>query len=221
MKKILAFVLLVMSLMTFTACVSDKEDVAVTQTQVEYVLTVNTETTGEIKSDVSMDEKKITLGDKEYEFPVLIADLIDDGWYFDENARERLQEMEGGALASGDEAELQDMNLYHDEYGVRLMLLMVRNETDTEQLLRDCYLTKFGLNNSMMEDPAKVNVVLPGGITWHSTAADVVSVYGDAENNTSFYQVVHNGSTADYFGKLFSVNFTFFEDGTIEYICFY
>lgn len=230
MKKIIALALVMASLVTFAACSKyNKEDESAptdntasqaTQVPFEYVLSVDTTKKGVVKENVPINEKKVTIGNKEYEFPVAISELIDDGWYFDENMQERMQLM-GGTVAAETVENLSDMNLYHDEYGARLMLLMISNDTDKEQLIRDCKLDKFGINVSMMNDPSKVNLVLPGGITLQSTAADVLMVYGTTDNSPNFMQVKHDGSAADYFGELYSVNFTFFEDGTIEYICFF
>ena len=226
MKKIIALALALMSLVTFAACNDRNQETEgestteVTQAPFEYVLAVDTTTKGVVKENVPINEKKVTIGNKEYEFPVAISELIDDGWYFDENMQERMQ-LVGGTVAADSVENLSDMNLYHDEYGARLMLLMVSNDTNEEQLLRDCTLDKFGINVSMMNDPSEVNIVLPGGITLQSTAADVVEIYGESENNPYFMNVKHDGSSAEYFGELYAVNFTFFEDGTIEYICFF
>lgn len=217
MKKIIALILIIMALSSFAACDGQKNNTDKPQPmEVEATLAVDTDATGIVQSAVAIDSKRITLGDKEYEFPVVVSELVDDGWYFDENVRENLEPVDASVTK-----ELYDMNLYHDEYGMRLMLLEARNDKAEEQELRDCYLTKIGINRSMMEDPEKVNIVLPGGITFKSTAADVLSIYGTSEDHPNFYMAELNGSSADYIGEAFSVSFTFFEDGTIEYICFY
>ena len=214
--------LVLASLMAFAACAANNsEETTTTQLAIEDGLTVDIETTGVTVKDVPMDTKKITIGEKEYECPALISDFIDDSWYFDENAIEKMNLEYNGEIEANTTTELLDMNLYHDEYGFRMMMLEAKNDSEEVQLLRDCYLTKIGINRSMMEDPEKVNIILPGGITWQSTAADVLSVYGTEEEHPNFRQVDLNGSTADYIGETFSVSFTFFEDGTIEYICFY
>ena len=229
MKKIFALFLVIASLASFAACArynnetgksssEDNKNTTVTQVPFEYALAVDTTTKGVVKENVPINEKKVTIGNKEYEFPVTLSELIDDGWYFDENMQDRMQ-LVGGTVAADTVENLSDMNLYHNDYGVRLMLLTISNDTDKEQLLRDCKLEKFGINISMMDDPSKMEFVLPGGITFQSTAADVVNVYGAAENNQNFIMVKHDGSTADYYGELYAVNFTFFEDGKIEYIC--
>ncbi|MBR3971966.1 MAG: hypothetical protein IKJ83_03685, partial [Ruminococcus sp.] len=172
MKKIIALILIIMALSSFAACDGQKNNTDKPQPmEVEATLAVDTDATGIVQSAVAIDSKRITLGDKEYEFPVVVSELVDDGWYFDENVRENLEPVDASVTK-----ELYDMNLYHDEYGMRLMLLEARNDKAEEQELRDCYLTKIGINRSMMEDPEKVNIVLPGGITFKSTAADVLSI---------------------------------------------
>lgn len=216
MKRIIALMLLIVAFSSFAACTGEKNGKSEIQPmEIEATLAVDTDARGVVQTDMPLENKRIILGNKEYDFPLVVSELIDDGWYFDENARERLEPI--GANVS---TELYDMNLYHDEYGMRLMLLSIRNDSDTEQELRDCRLTKIGINRSMIEDLEKVNIVLPGGVTFKSTAADVVDIYGTVDNKGIFYAVELNGSSADYIGELFCVNFTFMNDGTIEYICF-
>ena len=219
MKRIIVLLLVLLMVVLSAACTDQTKNDKDTEKNntpmvVEPTLAVDVNATG-IVADTPIDDRKITLGDKEYEFPILVSQLTDNGWYFDENARENLEPVEANA-----NKELYDMNLYHDEYDMRIMLLSAKNESDKEQELRDCYLTKIGINRSMMEDPEKVNIVLPGGVTFKSTAADVLRIYGPAENNPNFFLVELNGSSADYIGEDYTVNMTFFEDGTIEYICF-
>lgn len=216
MKRILALALIVIALLSLVACAQPKDDTSKVQPmEVEATLSVDTDATGVVQENSPANSTKITLGDKEYEFPVVVSELVDNGWYFDENVRENLEPVDAST-----KKELYDMNLYHDEYGVRLMLLEAKNDTTEEQELRDCYLTKIGINRSMMEDPEKVNIVLPGGITFKSTAADVLRVYGTSEEHPNFTAAKLNGSTADYICEQYSISFTFYEDGTIEYICF-
>ena len=216
MKKLIALLLIIITLVSFAACGAQGDNnTKVQPMEVEATLSVDTDATGVVQEISPVNGTKITLGDKEYEFPVVVSELVDNGWYFDENVRENLEPVDASI-----KKELYDMNLYHDEYGVRLMLLEAKNEMSEQQELRDCYLTKIGINCSMFEDSEKVNIVLPGGITFKSTAADVLRIYGTSEEHPNFTAAKLNGSSADYICDKYSVSFTFFEDGTIEYICF-
>lgn len=218
MKKYIAIILMLVFCMAFAGCADNETaetNVSATQIEVLPTLSVDVESTG-VVSETPMDQKKIIIAGKEYDFPFLASDLIDDGWYFDEYVRENLAPVEADTIKN-----LSDINLYHDEYGFRIMLLLADNSGGEEKEIRDCLIAKIGINSSMSDNPENIDIVLPGGITWQSTAADVVSVYGAAENNPNFLQVKFDGCSADYFGELFSVNFTFFEDGSIEYLCFY
>ena len=214
MKKIILWVLMIVAIFSFAACAN--EDESDTRVTVLPTLSVDTEATGVVQESATAEKKAVTIGEKEYEFPVLVSDLIDDGWYFDDSVQTRLDTVEANTIAA-----LPDISLYHNEYQFRIVLIEVNNDSDAEKPVRDCKLIKVGVNGSAAVDASKIKFVLPGGITWQSTAADVVSVYGTAENHPEYFsKVKHMGSTADYTGDLFSVSFTFFEDGTIEYICF-
>lgn len=220
MKKLIALVMLVLVLASFTACTSDnnKDDDNKIQT-ILPTLSVDMDATGVVaENPAPMDSGKITLGNKEYTFPMLISELTDDGWYFDENARERLAEME--LIPANSTETLADMNLFHNEYagGMRLMLLGVYNDGDEEAELRDCYLGAMAVNATMAANPEDINIVLPGGITFNSTASDVVAAYGDSYDHPEFLGAQLDSSSAEYRGNNFNVSFTFEEDGRINYI---
>ncbi|MBE6738396.1 MAG: hypothetical protein E7566_07090 [Ruminococcaceae bacterium] len=220
MKKIVVLALAVLMLASVTACTSEnnksKDNTSIT---VLPTLAVDMDSTGVVaENPAPMDSGKIIIGNKEYVFPMLVSELTEDGWYFDENARERLSEME--LIPTRSTETLADMNLFHDEYagGLRLMLLGVYNEGDEPAELRDCYLGAMAVNATMAANPEDINIVLPGGITFKSTASDVVSVYGDADNHPDFFGAQLDSSSAEYRGEYFNVSFTFEEDGRINYL---
>ncbi len=215
MKKLLALALVVLLLASLGAC-GEKE---VSENTATTILDVDVDATGvTIENPAPMDSSKITIGNKEYEFPMLVSELTEDGWYFDENARERLSEME--LIPAKSTETLQDFSLFHDEYagGLRLMLLGVYNEGDEPAELRDCYLGAMAVNATMAANPEDISIILPGGITFNSTAKDVIAAYGDNNNHPHFIGAKLEGSSADYRGENFNVSFTFEADGRINYL---
>ena len=222
MKKHIAIILMLVFCMALAGCADNETaetNVPATQIEVLPTLAVDMDATGIVANEPApIDSGKITIGDKEYVFPMLVSELVDDGWYFDENARERLAEMD--LVEAKSTRTIDDFNLFHDEYadGFRLMILGVYNDGDEPAQIRDCYLGAISVNATMVTSPEKLNLVLPGGVTWKSTAADVVSIYGNAENHPYFYFAKLEGSSADYTGEHFNVSFTFDDDGKINYL---
>lgn len=173
---------------------------------------VDTTTKGSIKEGAaSINEAKITLCGKEYAFPVKISDLIADGWYFSENqdVSEKVP-AESVAMTNG-------IYLFSAD-GSEITIGEICNELTEEAGIEDCLITRVSLD---VEWEDITDFVLPGGIIADSTAADVLSVFGnpnEAEGFESGYNLDDQLSYENNEESGLTYHFTFNEDGTL-YSC--
>lgn len=214
MKKLLAVVLLTVVLTGTVGCSSEKEqtndqpkaqsEVSGEQNVIEDVQPeIEEEKKFDIKEIVNKDgqafipdlsisgitekaplnSKEVKLSGKTYTMPIKISDLIADGW-----------ELSAGSFKNEfkpkTKTSLVSFAMKNSE-GAFVDLIEAYNDTDSVQKLEDCLLTGFSISN-LDSDSSKADFVFPGGIVKGSTAADVVSVYGDPNNSEFFTEYSYN-----------------------------
>jgi len=81
MKKIIAIMLVILAVLSLTACSSSRDaQEQTTQTEYKPTLEVDTEKKGIIaENPTPIDSGKITIGKREYTFPMLVSELTEDG----------------------------------------------------------------------------------------------------------------------------------------------
>ncbi len=166
------------------------------------------ETKGNIKDGVSVNSDEVTICGKTYSFPVKISDLLSDGWYLPKNV-EFDNEFEAKKITN-----LVSFYLYYED-GSEIALSQLYNDTDKVQKIEDCILTGFDIYTYK-----DVNFVFPGGITDKSTAADVLTVYGDPNKTTAFESGYNLEKQLTYVGHKdtgFRLSYTFNEDGSLYF----
>lgn len=174
--------------------------------------TVDTTATGEIKNDAEpISSNKISLGDKTYAFPMKMSELMADGWSLSEGY-EYENEFEPNTTTN-----LISYNLKSSD-GTEIMLDQVRNDSTTVKGIEDCVLTGFHIDEYYFSE--NFDFVLPGGITKDSTAADVLSVFGDPNKTSDFkgysYNLDDQLTYDQHSVSNICYSFTFYEDGTLS-----
>lgn len=177
-------------------------------------LTVNTQATGAVKPDAAtVGAKTITVGGKTYDFPCRVGDLMADGWYLSDKVTT-------DNFLAKTSTTLMGYFLYHNEAsGVvsEFQMGVVYNDASTNQDLRECWLTcaAFFVNTG---DQGTEDFLLPGGINKSSTAADVLAVFGEPDNNPQFeiaFAMEDQLSYHNHKDNGLTYYFAFNEDGTI------
>lgn len=169
---------------------------------------VDTTVKGTIKEGASsIDNSNVVLCGKEYNFPIKISELIADGWYFPENqVIENDVDPESYARTNG-------IYLF-DGNGSEITIGEVYNELTEAAAIEECYISDLSLNIAW-EDIT--DFVLPGGIVAGSTAADVLSVFGNPNNADGFewgYNLDDQLSYENNKTSGLTFHFTFNDDGT-------
>ena len=177
-------------------------------------LTVNTQATGTVTPNAAdAGGKTITLGGKTYDFPCRVGDLMADGWYLSDKVTT-------DNFLAKTSTTLMGYYLYHNEAsGVvsEFQMGVVYNEFDTNRDLRECLLTCAAFFVDTGEQGTE-DFLLPGGINKSSTAADVLAVFGEPDDNSQFevaFAMEDQLSYHNHKDSGLTYYFAFNEDGTI------
>ncbi len=182
-------------------------------------LEINTEARGIVKAGVSLSSTEIIIAEQAYTFPIRISELLDNGWYY------RDSQAESSVFEAKLEYDVSGYMLWHnglpgtDNSGLSgVDLERIYNDTDKTQYTQDCLATQIDLYGPLA---SYCDFVIPGGITRNSTAADVLAVFGNPQNNASFLSG-DSGSTSLHYTEHkesgLSFGFLFNEDGSIQII---
>lgn len=176
-------------------------------------LTVDFETHGTVAQEAAaLNSKTIVLNGVTLELPCLVSNLTDNGWsFYSETMSQKL-------VSAGTEASIMGFTMYLGDQGY-LELGKVRNDAAQEAPVSACYVTKLTIHTLDHETEDGFDFVLPGGITGYSTAADVIEVFGPAQDNEVF-DYVQTGPFLLYYAEhaetALSYAFSFNEDGTLQ-----
>lgn len=176
-------------------------------------LAVDTSWNGTVQENAEpVGSNTVIINSVSYEFPFAAAQLFENSWVLSSNVS--IPE----SFASGARTDLVGVSLYYEDRDY-LSLRHVYNNGDIPKPLNDCLVT--GLNISIgyrLTMEKTFSFVLPGGITWDSSAADVIAAFGPAQNNANFdtvrvleKQLTYMDSKDSGLQYIFSFN----EDGTI------
>lgn len=100
-----------------------------------------------------------------YQFPMYVSDLTDNGWAFDSSTKSELKTLPANTLVAPAVAMRKKAN---DGYGATACAVQPVNKSTSETTLEDARL--YSLKFSKSDAPT---LVLPSGITWDSTFAEV------------------------------------------------
>lgn len=162
----------------------------------------------------SIDSDYIVINNKKYRFPIPVSDMISDNWWI--AGKYSSEKIEANSLTS----LLGDFKLYSLE-GVYISMHKLCNETDEDKSMEDTILTEFSISRDEETGEFSADFILPGGIIPESTAADVVSVYGDPNDPLEFDFGKSDSDSLKYIYNYSSKNnyhFAFRQDGTLEYV---
>ncbi len=171
---------------------------------------VDTSVKGTIKEGAaSIHDSKVVLNGKEYNFPIKISDLIADGWHFSENQ------------VAEDDVAPETLALTNGVYlfsanGDEITIRSVYNELSEAAPIEDCLAAGIKIDAESEDD---IDFVYPGGITKDSSAADVLSIFGDPNKTNDFdygYNLDEQLSYENNNNSGITYHFTFNEDGTLS-----
>lgn len=176
----------------------------------EFVVDMTTK--GEVDTNAEgINSNKFTVVGTSFTLPCNTADLFNSGWHlssnmtFDNNFEPETQ------------TSLVSFYLYPpEEIGYSIDLRSIYNENSENRPIEECELTGIYLNGYSSSDDA--DFVLPGGITEKSTAADVLSVFGNPNDNSNFeygYNLDDQLTYENHNNTGLTYSFTFNDDGTL------
>lgn len=154
-----------------------------TTSEIRTTLKVDLTKRGEIKSNApSKNSDEFVLEGTTMRLPMEGSALSAQGWTYSENSTAKDKLMDPGKTTN-----LVSFYLY-DTDGNEMMLNQAVNNNSTAKPVLECQITSFTMDTfSLNEDFG--DLVLPGGISLFSTAADVIAIFGEAENNADFDSV--------------------------------
>ena len=159
------------------------------------VLNVDLTVRGEIKANApDIHSNQFILEEYSVEMPIPIATLKELGWAFPEAKYNALKDqlLKPERTTTFVSADLKD------EDGNIIVLQRVYNSSPEEKPFDDCALSEFLLYDYNFNDTFG-GITLPGGICMNSTAADVIAVFGEPENNPYFARVSVSESNISYY----------------------
>ena len=176
-------------------------------------------TGGEIAENaVPISGKTIVLAGQSYEFPIKVSDLTNNGWKL-ENPLGYIGNSFTGYVYLGLLFWNECDTLVH-ESGAKIHLHTVYSET-TVFNLTECTISRFQICTDSNTRKLEADFVLPGGITQHSKAADVIQVYGNPNSSKKFMLSKSSEDSFNYSRQdhsQFSYIIQFHKDGTIKQI---
>lgn len=177
-------------------------------------LKVDYETPGSVAAEsAELNSATVVINGQTLQMPFAVSALVQNGWHF--YSEDSGQQM----ISANTLASVMGFTLYWNEEPY-LDLSAVRNDSTVEKPVLECTVDTLIMDLDL-ENMSDLDFVLPGGITGASTAADVLSVYGDVTDNGSFDHV-QVGNTMLYYVDNeqtgLSFYFGFREDGTLKRI---
>lgn len=178
-------------------------------------LTVNMTRRGVVSSEETPSDFHIIVSGKTCEFPADFSQLLSDGWKIPDNV-DQTQTFKAKTVT----------NLYTSNIllpnGSQVELTRIYNDSDSPAILAETQMQ--GLR-FWCDSNSDFDLILPGGITDHSTAADIWEVYGDPAHSPYFQSGSIGESSLSYYswnyGNEITYNFNFNDDGSIWLIHIY
>ena len=229
MKRILALMLSVVMMLFLTAC-GEKGNITnsgdnVNQTQnsgaennlTEIVgdngekFTADLSNVGTVKEGAeAISSTKFELAGTSYTFPINMSEMFNNGWALSKGYEYETE------FEANNSTNLVSYYLVH-ESGMQISLNQITNDSSESKDIKECSLTGFSIKKYDLAGDS--DFVIPGGIVPKSTAANVISVFGNPNDAGEFSQdsynldeqltyVQHNSSNISY-------SFSFSEDGSL------
>lgn len=139
------------------------------------------------------------LDGKGYQLPVLVSDLMDGGWIFEEDLKKQFAEFPAYAVSNS-------INIDNENDNQKLISISLINPFEEKLALEDVYvesltIAKFTANK----------IILPQGITWKSTLEEVEAAYGKPSDMSTD----EAGATIVYEDETWKISISFVtgEDG--------
>ena len=228
MKKVYLIVISILFIINLCACGTpgakdntNQNNDSLTSTTANRIIndegdefTVDLSRTGNIdKSADTISGNKINIDGVNYNFPFRISELFDNGWELNKGYDYKT-EFEGNTRTDLISYYLKNKN------GDEIELDQLLNDSYETKSIEECLLTGFQVNIYDPEEDTKI--ITPGGITQYSTAADVLSVFGDPNKSRDFGKDSYNlASQLTYYDQKdssISYTFCFHDDGTMSLI---
>ena len=177
------------------------------------VLKVDTSRKGVVAQGAeAVNSNKVVINGVVYGFPFSAGQLFDNGWSLAPNANADQE------FAAGTSTQMVGSRLFYEERDY-LSIRAIRNDSDAPKTLKDCLVTACQIEIGYRLNMEKTfSFVLPGGITWDSTAADVLAAYGPTQGNSNFDTVRVSENGLQYLNRKtpgMQYSFSFNEDGSI------
>lgn len=170
---------------------------------------VDTTKMGEIIDNYeSISSSKITIENVEYNLPFAVSELINNGWSLPDSNYVSFD----NAFDPETSTSLVSFSMYNKD-NKSINLREVYNSSSEIKKIEECTLTSINL-----DEYYEIGFILPGGITNNSTAADVLSVFGNPNNTNDFewgYNLDDQLSYMNHNNSNLTYHFTFNDDGTI------
>lgn len=147
------------------------------------VLEVDLTVRGETKSNApAMNSKDFIFEGTTLQLPFAGSVLAQEGWRFSENTTAKDAVVDPNSVA-----DLVSFYLC-DTDGNEILLYQAVNDSSTAKPVLECQISSFEVDTSSLNETFG-DLILPGGVCLRSTAADVIAVFGGAENNSNFARV--------------------------------
>lgn len=150
------------------------------------VLKVDLSVKGEIKENApDMHANQFLLNGVTVEMPIAMSSFYDLGWSIPESHYVQIKD----ELLEPERTTALISYFLTDPEGNKIDLIRVVNEADTEATIDACAVSEFQMTTSYYQEEWFDDLILPGGICLRSTAADIIAVFGEPENNPYFNKV--------------------------------
>lgn len=214
------FLALLMILTVFVACGTGEPEATTANIDFNTLEIINKDGTkftpdltnvGKVaKNPRNLGSTTFELAGTAYTFPIKMSELHANGWTLSEGTKDKTEVNGNSSII------LMGYSLVH-ESGMKIKLSQIFNESEEKKDILECTLTKFSVYTS--DCTAEQGFVLPGGITNQSTAANILTYFGDPHGANAFansdnyensvYYIKHEISNLTYF-------FSFQEDGSLS-----
>lgn len=197
-----------------TASTGVPQDAQMTDPYDGTILSVDTTWNGVIEENAEpVSSSKVIINGTTYEFPFAAGQLLENGWSLAPNVSFE------NDFAANTQTHLIGASLFYEERDY-LSIGAVYNNSTAPQPLEACQVTRLTIHIGYRLKLEKTfSFVLPGGITWDSSAADVIAVFGPVENNTNFEYVRVSDDQLSYLNRSgMQYYFSFSDDGSLYQI---
>ncbi|MBQ4528164.1 MAG: hypothetical protein II998_08840 [Clostridia bacterium] len=228
MKKLLAALITMCLLAGLAACSDTQQTDSAKELDINEIVnddgvrfTPSLSSTGTTE-DMPLDSDKIIICGDTYTLPIKLSDLTDNGW-------ELVSDNFENDFAGETRTLLTGFKMKNDSYG-EISLLEVYNDASYNRPIEHCLITGISLHyytENTLDDPDyydsfsnKATFVFPGGITYKSTASDVLGIYGNPYNEKYFYGGDNTEDRIVYTHhreSSLSFSYSFRPDGTLSY----